>query len=96
MTSHPIARTELAVLHLRHPFGYYATPEGHYPLRDFFIPTRIASGEVVCYCNDIHFRLAPGILYLAHPNDQTSYDIHIPELKIFALIFSAAIAAECQ
>ncbi len=90
------ARAGLAVLHFRHPFGHYADPEGHRSSRDFFKLTWIVSGEAECYCNDIHFPLKPGYLFLVHPNDQTSYDIHTPVLEIFDLIFSATIAAECQ
>lgn len=90
------ARDGLAVLHFHHPFGHYADPKGHRSSRDFFKLTWIVSGEAECYCNDIHFPLKPGILYLVHPNDQTSYDIHTPVLEIFDLIFTAGIAAECQ
>ena len=90
------ARAGLAVLHFRHPFGHYADPEGHRSSRDFFKLTWIVSGEAECCCNDIHFPLKPGYLFLVHPDDQTSYDIHTPVLEIFDLIFSATIAAECQ
>lgn len=90
------ARDGLAVLHFHHPFGHYADPKGHRSSRDFFKLTWIVSGEAECYCNDIHFPLKPGLLFLVHPNDQTSYDIHTPVLEIFDLIFTAGIAAECQ
>lgn len=90
------ARDGLAVLHFHHPFGHYADPKGHRSSRDFFKLTWIVSGEAECYCNDIHFPLKPGYLFLVHPNDQTSYDIHTPVLEIFDLIFTAGIAAECQ
>ena len=90
------ARDGLAVLHFLHPFGHYADPKGERSSRDFFKLTWIVSGEAECYCNDIHFPLKPGYLFLVHPNDQTSYDIHTPVLEIFDLIFNAGIAAECQ
>lgn len=90
------ARDGLAVLHFHHPFGHYADPEGHRSSRDFFKLTWIVSGEAECYCNDIQFHLEPGLLFLVHPDDQTSYEIQTPELEIFDLIFSPAIAAECQ
>eukprot|EP00831_Metopus_contortus_P052426 TRINITY_DN4400_c0_g1_i1.p1 TRINITY_DN4400_c0_g1~~TRINITY_DN4400_c0_g1_i1.p1 ORF type:complete len:289 (+),score=34.00 TRINITY_DN4400_c0_g1_i1:202-1068(+) len=85
------AMSDVCVLHFKHEFGHYSSPKLERNTRDFYKITLINKGEATLYCNDAEFALSPGKIFLSHPNDMTSCNIHTEYLDIYDVILKRSV-----
>ena len=83
--------SDISVLHFKHEFDHYKHPEEERHVRNFFKITLIAKGNGILFCNNREFPIGPGTLYLAHPDDLTSYRIQTQYLEIYDVLFKETL-----
>ena len=86
--------SDISVLHFKHEFDHYKHPEEERHVRNFYKITLIVKGSGILFCNNREFPLEPGTLYLAHPDDLTSYRIHTQYLELYDVLFKGNLLRE--
>ena len=86
--------SDISVLHFKHEFDHYKHPEEERHVRNFYKITLIAKGRGILFCNNREFPIGPGTLYLAHPDDLTSYRIQTEYLEIYDVLFKGNLLRE--
>lgn len=78
--------SDISVIYYTHKPNIHKHPEWERNVRNFYKITLIAKGSGILFCNESKIPVEPGLLYISHPEDLTSYQIHTESLEVYNIL----------